>query len=500
MKKNICYICIWLCLGFMSVLGMTTNVLADDDVVKEIVATDNADTITVVLVSRHANPWDYPMSGQKLTIGGKDIQFTWGMSEIKDNYYADIPGASISSIEGNDVLVSTITIPKSYTGDATVVECRGVSYEIKAASEVVEPSEAVYEGIVIDGSYDDWAAVSKEDLMEPDGKNYVVSSAIIYDNDVYIYLKDSGNESATGAGSHGNGKYSIVTDLGRTLVFQLDRDGNINGVDGATCAHNGTRWEIKIPAESLPKNNGTISFGLYLCDPTFTDVKNMSKTDEEPEHDFSGISYDYLYGDWDGYPHSEIEYATAGTGRDIADAEAAIYFSDDIYGHVYTDMVDHVIAGGGEMTNNITLRFNNNPETQLFFNLVAVDEAGNINWYPKLKDLPEGTYEFYICNSDAWHTSPDIYTLYGTDQIFGKAFLTVSPGHDEMEWVVYSKEVSKKFGFSEEDIKVVSCRYGELGDQWIVTAGVSTGGLAGAALCMAVAAGATVIYRKKVRF
>lgn len=35
-----------------------------------------------------------------------------------------------------------------------------------------------------------------------------------------------------GAGTHSNGRYSITTDLGYELVFQLDSKGYVNGVDG----------------------------------------------------------------------------------------------------------------------------------------------------------------------------------------------------------------------------------------------------------------------------
>ena len=59
-------------------------------------------------------------------------------------------------------------------------------------------------------------------------------TGMVFDGDyVYIYIKDGETSSAYGAGSHSNGMYTIKSDMGNEMVFQLTQDGDINGVDKA---------------------------------------------------------------------------------------------------------------------------------------------------------------------------------------------------------------------------------------------------------------------------
>ena len=165
---------------------------------------------------------------------------------------------------------------------------------------------------------------------------------MVFDGDyVYIYIKDGETSSAYGAGSHSNGMYTIKSDMGNEMVFQLTQDGDINGVDKAECKHVGKQWEIAIPKSELPTYNNTISFGLYLTEPF---IENVSNLDESKGVEIStDITYDGLkglYGDWDRYPHTTIEYATAGTHYQIVDSKGALYCDggSTLLGHVVTTM------------------------------------------------------------------------------------------------------------------------------------------------------------------
>ena len=121
-----------------------------------------------------------------------------------------------------------------------------------------DTTEAVYEGITIDGSFKDWDAVARYNAACPNEahKDCLSKAAMVFDGDyVYIYLKDGATGSAYGAGTHSNGRYSIKTDLGRELVFQLTQDGQVNGIDGVLCQHVGRQWEIAVPKDKLPIYN-----------------------------------------------------------------------------------------------------------------------------------------------------------------------------------------------------------------------------------------------------
>lgn len=268
-----------------------------------------------------------------------------------------------------------------------------------------DDKEAVYKGITIDGRFSDWDAVTKYDAGCPNAvhEDCIEKTAMVFDGDyVYIYIKDGDTGSAYGAGSHSNGMYTIKSDMGNEMVFQLTQDGDINGVDKAECKHVGKQWEIAIPKSELPTYNNTISFGLYLTEPF---IENVSNLDESKGVEIStDITYDGLkglYGDWDRYPHTTIEYATAGTHYQIVDSKGALYCDggSTLLGHVVTTMPNHVDKekdAGGEFMSAVTIKFNNNEKQVFSPRLVSVDEAGNINWNTPNGGYEDGTYEFYI--------------------------------------------------------------------------------------------------------
>ena len=265
--------------------------------------------------------------GQKNNI----IKFVaWeNMAVAKDGNYGDIANASAATVNeahgntaGPYMIEASIPMDFFASSDFTITFA-GTSVALSDI-EVLEgidtgeeEPDPVYNGITIDGSFKDWDAVTKYDADCPneEHKYCIEKTAMVFDGDyVYIYIKDGNAGSAFGAGSHSNGRYSIKTDLGNELVFQLTQDGGISGVENAECIHVGKQWEIAIPKADLPAYNNTLSFGLYLTDPFVTDVYNLDgSTGKDTNID---IAYDGLYGDWNNYPHTTIEYATAGTQQD----------------------------------------------------------------------------------------------------------------------------------------------------------------------------------------
>ena len=330
--------------------------------------------------------------GQKNNI----IKFAaWeNMAVAKDGNYGDIANASAATVNeahGNTAGLYMIeaSIPMDFfaSSDFTITFA-GISVALSDI-EVLdgvdtgeEEPDPVYNGITIDGSFKDWDAVTKYDAGCPneEHKYCIEKTAMVFDGDyVYIYIKDGNAGSAFGAGSHSNGRYSIKTDLGNELVFQLTQDGGISGVENAECIHVGKQWEIAIPKADLPAYNNTLSFGLYLTDPFVTDVYNLDgSTGKDTNID---IAYDGLYGDWNNYPHTTIEYATAGTQQDRTDAKGALYcVGSTLYGHVVTTMPEHLAEAGGEFMNAVTILFNNNWSQVFYPRMETVAEDGSINW------------------------------------------------------------------------------------------------------------------------
>lgn len=364
--------------------------------------------------------------------------------------------------------------------------------------------DAVYKGITIDGKFTDWDAVKRNDAGCPNTQHpdCLEATAMVFDGDyVYIYIKDGADGDAAGAGSHSNGQYVITTDLGRELVFQLknNKGGSVAGVEGAVASHVGAQWEAAIPASELPQYQKSLSFGLYQQEPFITGVVNIQE-DAGNAGSFEGIIYDGLYGDWAAYPHTRIEYATAGTQEEVVDAEGALYSDGStLFGHVVTRMPQHLEEAAGEFTSAVTILFNNDYKTAFYPRMVAVDAQGNIDWNPSLKGLQPGTYEFYLASTDAWHTSSNLNDLNKADQMYGKMMITVGETSDECEFYLDLKLIADKFGCDASEFKTIAAQFGRIGQQWLTTAGASSGPWIGLIICGVVVVGAMAFRKYKGR-
>ncbi len=384
----------------------------------------------------------------------------------------------------------------------------------------VEEVEAVYNGIVIDGKFYDWAAVMKTDAACPEeaGHNYecLSQTAAIFDGDyVYIYLRDGEDGCAAGAGIHSNGRFSIVTDTGRTLTFEVNAEngGSIAGVEGATAAYFGDQWEIAIPASQLPLYKETISFGLYQTEPFLTGIADI-QGGEGTAGTFTGIEYDGHFGDWNAYPHELIHYATSGTQTNSPDGEGALYCDGNtgiLYGHVVSSMDAHLGEGGGEFASAVSIFFNgehdyNHDRTNnLYPRFVAVAQDGTINWSPQTVDLENGTYEFYIADARGEYdtnTITNVSQLAEHEKFFGKMIVEVTDTRDEMEFFVDLEQVAKFLSYYSKttvdanDFQLIEAQFGRIGQEILSTAGTSSGPYMGIAVCIAVVA-ITALKKKR---
>ncbi len=399
-------------------------------------------------------------------------------------------GGEVGNSDGP--VVVEVKLPAGYFADSDfTISYRNTSFPasgmpVMDGTELEKP-EPVYEGIVIDGSFSDWDAVKKYPGNDPGGNLDCVSA--VFDGDwIYFYLKDTPSGNAANAGSHGNGKYSLKTDLGHELLFQLNADGTVNcPAEGASARHVGTQWEVAIPASALPSYLNTFDFGLYLHDPIITEVANLNG--QGSGGSFEGIVYDGLYGDWTYYPHTTIQYDTQGTQEESIDASGALYTSGTtLYGHVKTTVPDHLAQKGYELCHAVTIRFNESSE--LHFRLVSVAEDGTIDYNTNVGGLAPGTYEYYILETN---DSQELKNINNTDPNappwYGKMMITVKEGVDEGEFYLDLEKLAKTFDCGVGDFKTISAQFGELGQQWITIAGTSSGAWLGVLLCLAAVVG-----------
>jgi len=384
-----------------------------------------------------------------------------------------------------------------------------------------------YDGIKIDGNFDDWEAVPKTDVNENKGYDTVDHVAMVWDGDyIYLYFAADGDKygcgnwnSVCGAGPSGNGQYAITTDFGNQLLVQLaEKNGKpaVSGIDGATVAVNNTVWnqaphcwEVRIPASALPDYKETISFGFYQVEPLIKDVANL-QGGSGIGGTFNGVVVDGNYEDWEDYPHRTIQYAGSGTHENVVDARGALWNNDGkLYAHAETTMTAHLPEAGEEFTQAVTIKINDSTDLEFAPRFIAVDADGNINWDPPRSGLANGEYEFYMVSTDAWGTSTNINNLNPMDEIYGRMIVTVSDTMDSCEWEMDVEKLAKHLrpnvsgtditAIDPSDINTISVQWGKLGQEWVTTAGTSTGALLGIMLCLGVCAVPTALISRKRR-
>jgi hypothetical protein len=468
-------------------------------------AVTDGQTVTISYKTKSTNEWEHTWQNYPLTITYPDgttqqIIIDYNKGVHGDNW-SDIPGFSVSETSDQaDTLTLNISIPASYfaSQDFTV---SSQNYSTSVNGDVIEEvstndPDAVYEGIGLDGNFNDWNAVTKYDLKEPEGDHNVESVAWVIDSDrgyVYIYIKDDGNNSATWAGPNHNGKFEILTDLGNRMLIQLTQDGAVVAANGYDAVHQGSQWEIAIPISELPANTGGLSFGLYMEDSSLSGYGDTGEISSPV-----GITYDGNSDDWTYYPSTLIQYATPGTQEAVVDGEAKQYNdqSENIYGYCTTQMPAHLNERGGEYTQAVSILVNNDWSHALGMRLVTVDGSGNINWNPQKQGLADGSYEYYIFPLEAWGTSTNINELVPADVCYGKATINISDTKQEMEWYVNTVKLAERYGIDATDVKTVSTQYGRIGQQFVTCAGTSSGPWGGAAMCLLSAVVPFVIKKK----
>ena len=470
-------------------------------------AVSDGQTVTISYKTKSTNEWEHTWQNYPLTITYPDgttqqiiIDYDKG---VHGNNWSDIPGFSVSETSDQaDTLTLNISIPASYfaSQDFTV---SSQNYSTSVNGEAIEDvstsdPNAVYEGIGLDGNFNDWNAVTKYELKEPEGDHNVESVAWVIDSDrgyVYIYIKDDGNNSATWAGPNHNGKFEILTDLGNRMLIQLTPEGAVVAANGYDAVHQGSQWEIAIPISELPTSTGGLSFGLYMGESSLSGYGEVGEIGSPV-----GITYDGNTDDWKYYPSTLIEYNTPGTNEVVVDAEAKQFCDqeENIYGECTTLLPRHLEERGGEFTTGVSIAVNNDWSRKLEMRLAAVDENGNINWNPSKNQLQDGSYEYYIFGTDAWGTSQNINNLVPADVCYGKTTINISGEKQEMEWYVNTVKLADRYGIDAMDVKVVSTLYINIGDEVVTCAGTSSGPWGGATMCLLCVAVPFVIKKKFV--
>lgn len=487
----------------------------------KIAKSEDGSMIYFYLAGPTVSAWDGTYDWKYFAIKYGDSTFGNNFMTLENTWIN--PGAEVivnNTASGSNPGVCIIEMALPVTDDGYEISFEGNTW---TADDIpvfvpIDEAEVVYEGITIDGAFYDWAAVTKvqtEEENQLNGLDCIGDVACVFDGDyVYIYLTDGEMGCVANAGQYCNGRYSIVTDTGRTLTFEIDVEngGSVSGVEGATASYFGNEWEIAIPVSQLPLYNETISFGLYQQEPFVSDLSDL-QGGEGTAGEFSGIVYDGLFGDWNAYPHTLIQYGTAGTQVNDPDGEGALYLDGStLYGHVVSSMAAHLAEAGGEFASAITIYFNGDHNynhdisNNVYPFLVAVAEDGTINWDPQTVRLENGTYEFYIADARSQYDRAaikNISQLKEHEQFLGKMKVQITDTNDEIEFYLDLEQVATFLSYySGEDIeasdfKTIEAQFGRIGNELLVIAGTSSGPYMGIVICVAVVVMVLVKRRRK---
>lgn len=391
-----------------------------------------------------------------------------------------------------------------------------------------------YEGIEIDGKFDDWAGVPHRATVYNAGPNSpgtAVHCKMIWDGEwVYIYFKtDALQYNALGwMGTHGNGKFTITTDQGKSVYVQpVFENGKVSvyGVDNALIALDNTKdttnvigheVEIAVPTSELPRYNKAIDFQFHLGQPLYGGIENLHPV-APPEIDYSLFKCDGIYDEWVNYPHDLIEYTTAGSQLKVVDGEIALWSSKGIlYGHSQSEasinlrpydhgLHVHLKLDTGTRVGEIHLRYCEEVNGVL---------TQNPDWY-----YTEGTRMYYVVDENDWGVdglTVDQMKLQADQSRAGKgegngvimhnygiAYITIHRNAAgevyaaESEFALDMNELARRVDMKADDVKLVHGKFGEIGDEWTRCAGTPTGSLLGLALCFTTVGGAYAVDRKK---
>ncbi|MGN0318377.1 MAG: Firmicu-CTERM sorting domain-containing protein [Lachnospira sp.] len=462
----------------------------------------DSDRLYFYIQQNGGNAYGMPASYARINISYPDgtagratmIQFDHMFHEARDAWYGPINGVDISylpSEEANKYEIE-VSVPLSFfTGTDFVLEYCGSTISISDIPDMKDIEEPVmdsdaYSGIVIDGSFKDWRPVSKNHYDD----SVVTDIAMVFDGDwVYIYIKEIDDRALTWSGECSNGNFTIYTDTGRNTTFQV-RPDEVIGIEGAMVAHSNKQYEVAIPASAIKQYKETISLGFYMNENMLvTDVANLQGNPVE-DTSFNGIVYDGKYDDWDYYPHQLIQYSTPGAAG--GDSEAALFTADTtLFGHVKS----YLHKNEGEFQ-PFSIRVNNDDNKTINFRLVTVDAEGNINRDPDIRNLPKGTYEYYLWDLNSTSTATNINDA--DAPVYGQMYLTVGTSFDEMEYKIDLEKLADHFNMDASDFKMIQAQYINIGTEWVSIAGTSTYPVMGVCLSIFSVAGA-LYFRKRKR-
>lgn len=406
------------------------------------------------------------------------------------------------------------------------------NYEIVTASKP-EPDYTdlgdTYNGIEIDGDFNDWNAVTKYRLDNSimdflvNGNDATIISAIVWDGDTaYIYIRiygsfiSKGSIQKLGISQRNNTKYYVRTDTGEELTFSITKTGSkayygtnvtVNGAGGAEIAADYDDWffggdyqyEISVPLKNLTKNASTIVFGSDITGDLTLPVGNIGKVEDDPTNDESDIVIDGDISDWGNLPYQYIYYCDAKLNN------GDYCGTDNPYTYPYYEYFDYnhkgystasVYLNGDKLYGHINSRTDRS-STRLFYEIkVRINDSQTISLYSEyhyntnynVQGACSGTFDLKDASGNV------VGRLYCRDERRTSYYGNGVRYNMDEEFYIDMAALASSLGLGTNELKSIELQFPYIGYQWVKVAGTSTAPFIGILICISIV-GATWFIR-----
>ena len=454
-------------------------------------------------------------------LSGSDAENEEQAPDAEETEDAEVTEESSEEIEVEEEGTAE-TSEEEESDEPDITEETSEEIEVEDEADLTFESVAfgVYYGITIDGDFYDWDSVVKAEGVSPE----VNACAVVWDGDyLYLYMNEAQQNSASWSGPRYNGNFVIRTDLEEVMIVSFDNNGaagnkisvTIPSTNTTLTTDNGgidvafnegystwgqpTLTEIAIPTSAIPDYLNTLSFGYYLGDTFISDIANLNPdpTHDNTPNDGSSIVIDGDYRDWHNYPVTTIQYETAGTEHNYADAKGAIYSRDGIayvYG-VTNNFRDPNHWAYGNQFLEVTL-FLGDQATKMV--AVLINPDGTLDWDASKqgRTYEEGTYHFALFEQSGSAATTSLDNIAEGDIYYGDMYMTVGPYQDRTEFWFDVGTVAEHLGVDPSDAGIVKVKFHRIGREMLETSGISTGPVF-VLLLASTAAGSYYIATKK---
>ncbi len=463
----------------------------------------------LLLVCDSIEDGENPLSVQDRQLRELGAQGTLNRSDGINDIDIAIPFTALG-YESKDIL--DVTVNALIDGNKEG-ECAGVS--LIQETEPIEIPEAISEPevsgepeqgqIVMDGQFSDWNGYD----LTYGGERGVDKVSMVSDGtSLYIRIVEDGSYDQ--CFPRESTPMGITSNMGKVLWLdgQMHGEGEemtltFQGIEGAYAVCGKVdgiyNWEIEVPLSEVWSGItyvSDISLMWKSEHKTILTVPNPSYIDRGNPGGGLGvaaeITVDGYFEDWDSIPHMEITYDNEnGPNNHIG----ALYMGED---YMYVHYKMNRLYTSYMRIQYMEFKINGNKYT---LEVLPVDANGNIDWSVNTNHLQNGIHT----NFGVFLTEVSGASQYRNNLNGQTALVIYDSSHqrdtlgDEVEFSISYDRIEELTGIKHSEIRKVELYNPNIGDEWLVCVGTSSGPLLGVGISITAAAGLYYVLSRKKR-